>query len=226
MGILQRFGDIMKSNINALLDKAEDPAKMADQMLIDLRRDLADVKADTASVMAEEKATKRRLDECQENINRYLAAAKKAVASGNDGDAKELLARKQGYEANLPALQQAYDLAHGNAEKMKSMTQKLVGDIQQLEARKEAIKATNSAAKAQERMNKITSGGRDMGASTEAFDRLEDKAQQRLDAAMAASELNDGVNTGIDVLKKYESGSSASVNDELARLKAELGAGN
>lgn len=223
MGILQRFGDIMKSNINALLDKAEDPAKMVDQMLIDLRRDLAEVKADTASVMAEEKAAKRRLDECQENITRYLAAARKTVAAGNDGDAMALLAKKQGYEANLPALQQAYDLAHSNAEKMKSMAKKLMGDIQQLESRKEAIKATNSAAKAQEWMNKITSGDRDMGASMEAFDRLEDKAQRRLDAAVAASELNEGMDTGSDVLKKYESGSSTSVNDELARLKEELG---
>ena len=63
MGILQRFGDIMKSNINALLDKCEDPAKMVDQTLLDLRKDLADVKKETASVMADEKNAKRKLDE-------------------------------------------------------------------------------------------------------------------------------------------------------------------
>ena len=54
MGVLSRFKDIMASNVNALLDKFEDPAKMVDQMLIDLREDLAEVKKETDSVMADE----------------------------------------------------------------------------------------------------------------------------------------------------------------------------
>ena len=52
--ILDRFSTIIKSNINALLDKAEDPAKMIDQYLLDLRENLAEVKRETAGVMAEE----------------------------------------------------------------------------------------------------------------------------------------------------------------------------
>ena len=64
MGIIQRFADIMSANINALLDKAEDPAKMIDQYLRNLESDLGKVKAETAAVMAEEKKAKRELDEC------------------------------------------------------------------------------------------------------------------------------------------------------------------
>ena len=59
MGILTRFKDIMSANINALLDKAENPEKMIDQYLRNLENDLASVKAETASVIAEEKAAKR-----------------------------------------------------------------------------------------------------------------------------------------------------------------------
>ena len=94
-GILQRFKDIMSSNINALLDKAEDPEKMIDQYLRNLESDLGKVKAETASVMAEETRTKRQLDECQEEINKMQSYAEKAVMAGNDDDAKQFLAKKQ-----------------------------------------------------------------------------------------------------------------------------------
>ena len=60
MGILTRFKDIMSANVNALLDKAEDPAKMIDQTLLNLRKDLAEVKKETAAVMADEKNAKRK----------------------------------------------------------------------------------------------------------------------------------------------------------------------
>ena len=78
MGILQRFSDIMRSNINALLDKCEDPAKMVDQMLLDLRKDLAEVKKETAAVMADEKNALRRVDDCRGEISSYEEAAKKS----------------------------------------------------------------------------------------------------------------------------------------------------
>ena len=64
MGILSRFGDIMKANINDLLDKCEDPEKMIDQSLRDLNQNLAEVKKETAGVMADEKRAKRELDDC------------------------------------------------------------------------------------------------------------------------------------------------------------------
>ena len=66
MGIIARFKEIMEANINALLDKCEDPEKMIDQYLRDLQNDFAKVKTETASVMAEEKSAKRKLDDCQD----------------------------------------------------------------------------------------------------------------------------------------------------------------
>ena len=72
MGILQRFKDIMSSNINALLDRAEDPEKMVDQTLRNLNSDLAKVKAETAGVMADEQKAKRNLDEVNAEIANLL----------------------------------------------------------------------------------------------------------------------------------------------------------
>ena len=82
MGILTRFKDIMSANINALLDKCEDPEKMIDQYMRNLESDLGKVKAETASVMAEETRAKRELDECTEQVNKmqsYEAAAANAA---------------------------------------------------------------------------------------------------------------------------------------------------
>ena len=70
MGILSRFKDIMSSNINAMLDKMEDPQKMIDQILRNLQSDLGEVKAETAGVMAEEQRAKRELDACQNEVKK------------------------------------------------------------------------------------------------------------------------------------------------------------
>ena len=70
MGILERFTDIIKANINDLLDKAEDPAKMIDQYLRDMTEDLAEVKRETANVMAEESRAKRMLDDNAKEIEK------------------------------------------------------------------------------------------------------------------------------------------------------------
>ena len=94
MGILTRFKDIMSANINALLDKAEDPEKMIDQYLRNLESDLGKVKAETASVMADEKRAKRELDECDKDVKEMEQYAMKAVKAGDDSAAKRFLEKK------------------------------------------------------------------------------------------------------------------------------------
>lgn len=213
----------MKSNINALLDKCEDPAKMVDQTLLDLRKDLADVKKETASVMADEKNAKRKLDENDAEIKKYTTAAQNALKSGNEADAKTLIARKQQLEETRISLQSTYDVAHANAEKMRQMHDKLTNDIESMETRKDAIKGKVATAKAQAHMNKMTSGV-NTDASMAAFDRMEAKANKMLDEANAEAELNEGVHSTDDLADKYASGGNdVSVDDELARMKADLG---
>lgn len=224
MGILSRFATIVKSNINELLDRAEDPEKMVDQMLRDLREDFAEVKKETAGVMADAKRAERELEECKADIANYETAAMNALKSGNEAHAKTLIARKQQVEAQLVTLQKNADVAHANADKMRQMYDKLKADIESLETRKSTIKATESMAKAQERMNDITSGGDKAAASLEAFDRMEQKANQHLDEAMAEAELSCESDSADDLVNQYASGGSSSdVDEELAAMKAKLG---
>ena len=224
MSILSRFKDIMSANINALLDKCEDPAKMIDQTLRNLREDLVEVKKETAAVMADEKAAKRKLDDCSAQVTRYQTAAQNAVAAGNDDDARTLIQKKQQLETNLADLRKTYDLAHANADKMRQLHDKLVSDINQLESRKDTIKAKINVAKAQQHINDITCGAQDAADSMAAFDRMEQKADRMLDEAMAGAELNQQPADSAEALAdKYGgSGGSVSVEDELAAMKAAM----
>ncbi len=227
MGIIKRFTDIMSANINALLDKAEDPEKMIDQYLRDLEKDLGEVKAETAAVMAEEKRAKRELDECDEEIAKLQSYAEKAVLNGKDDDAKVFLVQKASATEKRAALEQAYTLAAANATKMRQMHDKLVGDMASLNARRDAIKAKMKVAKTQEKLNKIGSSMSGVAENMSAFDKMEEKANQMLDKANAMAELNGAeaqVGKGVDdLMAEYDAQPSANVEDELAALKAALG---
>lgn len=226
MGILTRFKDIMASNINALLDKCEDPEKMIDQYMRNMEKDLGEVKAETASVMADESRAKRELDECNEQIAKMQAYAEKALASGNENDARAFLEKKQMLAGTQTALQNAYNVAAANSQKMREMHDKLVKDMESLEARRDAIKATVKAAKAQEKINEVGSSVAGAANSMAAFERMEAKANKMLDEANAMAELNksEAESSIDDLAAKYDAvPNNTAVDDELAALKAKMG---
>ncbi len=225
-GIISRFKDIMSSNINALLDKAEDPSKMIDQYLRNLESDLGKVKAETASVMAEEKRAKRELDELNEQIAKMQSYAEKALILGNESDAKLFLERKNQLSKNQTSLQQSYDIAAENAEKMRGMHDKLVKDIGQLNARRDQLKAKLSVAKTQEKLNKIGASLDGAKGNLSAFDKMEEKINKKLDEANAMAELNSPKEDNIDdLISKYDDNkvTNSEVEDELQALKNKLG---
>ncbi len=225
MAILERFTDIIKANINELLDKCEDPAKMIDQYLRDLTEDLAEVKKETAAVMAEETRAKRMLDDNAGEMKRYEDLARKALTAGNEGDARVFLGKKQQLGEKAASLQATYDTAHANAQKMRQMHDKLVGDIESLNSRREMVKAKVAVAKTQERVNKIGASAEKAAGAMSAFERMEKKADQMLDQANAMAELNtEPVDEAAALEAKYASAAGdAAVDDELAKLKEELG---
>ncbi|CRZ35262.1 phage shock protein A (PspA) family protein [Herbinix hemicellulosilytica] len=222
MGILSRFKDIMQSNINALLDKAEDPEKMIDQCLRNLNSDLGKVKSETAAIMAEEQRAKRQLDECNAEIERMQQFAIKALEAGNEDDARKFLEHKASLVSKQAGLVEAYELAKNNADHMRQMHDKLVSDIAELEARKDMIKGKLAVAKTQERINKMSSSVASANNSISSFEKYEELANKALDKANAMAELNrSSKNQTIeDLTKKYTS--DISVDDELAALKASL----
>ena len=204
--ILTRFNDIVKANVNALLDKFEDPAKMIDQYLRDMMEDLAEVKKETAGVMAEEARAKRLAEANTAEVEKYLE-----------------LAKKQDLEASGAGLHTAYAVAHENAVKMRQMHDKLTNDINELKARREMIKAKVAVAKTQEKLNQFADKAGAAEDAMNAFKRMEEKADNMLDKANAMADLNsEPVDAAKELEKKYAMG-SPSVEDELAELKSKMG---
>lgn len=108
---------------------------------------------------------------------------------------------------------------------MRQMHDKLTSDIQDLESRRETIKAKVAVAKTQKTLNDVTSTVNSSHGAMGAFDRMEDKADRMLDEANAMSELNtEPIDAAKALEEKYAAqGNSASVDDELAKMKKDLG---
>ncbi|MEK3723586.1 PspA/IM30 family protein [Paenibacillus sp. FSL H8-0034] len=221
MGILSRFRDIMASNMNALLDKAEDPEKTIDNFMRNVNIDLGKVKAETASVLADERRTKRTLDDCQAEISKLQHYAEKAVEAGNEGDARKFLEKKVLLTEKERGLQAAYDVASLNAASMKQMQDKLVSDIGQLEARRDQLKGKMAAAKVQQRLNSIGSA---LGGGNDAvFEAMEEKVNRDYDEAIAIAELRAGKKDDLDELFAQDGKSSSrNAEDELAAIKEKM----
>lgn len=227
-GILSRFKDIMSSNINALLDKVEDPMKMIDQYLRNLESDLGKVKAETAAVMAEETKSKRELDECMDSINKMQTYAEKALLSGNEADARTFLSKKGELNNKLISLQQTYDIAKENSTKMREMHDKLIKDISQLNTRRDELKAKMAVANTQEKLNKVGSSVNGAIGNMSKFDEMEAKINKKLDTANAMAELNNSKKEENieDLIAKYDNetkNTSSEIDDELSELKSKLG---
>ena len=206
MGILSRFRDIMKVNVNALMDKVGDPEKTIDDYMRNLNSDLGKVKAETVSVLADERRAKRALDECKAEIKKLQHYASKSVEAGNEEEARKFLERKGLQAEKLEQLQTSYDVASTNAVNMKKMQEKLVSDMGQLEARHAELKGKLAVAKAQQTLNSI-------GSKNSAFEVMEEQVNRAYDEAMAIAELRAGTKDDLDALfAQYEK--STNTEDE------------
>lgn len=227
MGILARFGDIMRANINDLLTGAENKnaEKLLNQYLRDAREDYAQVRNETASVMAEETAAKRRLDELNDQMARYERYAQAAVQAGNDADALKFLEAKGQLQPKKTDAEAAYAQAQANSERMRQMTQKLLTDIQEAESKIGELKAKLRIAESKEKMQQLTEkiGGNALGN----FDSLAGSIQKRIDAADAKETLDAelaGDRELDDLEKKYaNTDGGPSAQSELEVLKARMG---
>ena len=224
--ILGRFKAIMASNINALLDKMEDPEKMIDQYLRDMEKDLGSVKAETVAIMAQESAAKRKVTECEDEINKMENYAKKALQAGNEADARMFLEKKESIKIKLESLEKEKMIAVENSLKMREMHDKLTSDIQKLNAKRNEIKAKIKMAKSAQKINTMTSSTGISG-KMDSFNSIEEKVDRMLDEANASMELNSPKKDEVDdLMKKYDSGeseSSSAVDAEIERLKKEMG---
>ena len=152
--------------------------------------------------------------------------AKKAVAAGNDDEARQFLTKKNELTEKVDALQKQYDICAANATKMREMHDKLEEDIKTLKGKRDTLKTKVKVAETQKKMSQLGSGLESAGNNMAAFDRMEEKVNKMLDEADAMDELNktESKESFEELEKKYDGKKAAqAIDDELAALKAELG---
>ena len=230
MGILQRFTDIMSANINSLLTGAEEKnaGKLLEKYLNDARANLEELKSETSAIIADEMAAARRVNANSEEIAKYDRYAEQAVLAGNDDDARKFLDAKSQLTAKKADLENAYQLAKDNSDKMRQMTRKLMDDIASAEGKMVELRAKLSVAEHKEKMDDLmhkVSGRTDMTG----FENMMEAVQKRIDSVDAKAALNEELADKMDIKKLEEKYSekaaevSATVEADLSALKARLG---
>ncbi|MDJ0803712.1 MAG: phage shock protein PspA [Desulfobacterales bacterium] len=163
MGIFTRFRDIVSSNINAMLDRAEDPEKMIKLMIREMEDTLVEIKAACAGAMAEKKKVLRRLEEIRERAELWEERARLAVAKQRDDLAREALVEKRRLATMVEKLdadviehgglinqyqddiQQLEDKLHKAREKQRMLVQRHIHATSARKAREEIRRADNYA---------------------------------------------------------------------------------
>ncbi len=225
MGIFSRLGSLIKSNINDLISKAEDPEKMLNQVLIDMQSSLVEAKKQVAVAIADEKRLQKQLETEQEKSKEWERKAMLAVRANDDVLAREALARKQEHDNIAGQYQTQWIQQKAAVDKLKDALRLLNNKIEEAKRKKNLLVARKKRAEAQKTIASTMSGLTDTSAF-DTFDRMSAKIDQLEAEAEAGSELA-GEMTGDSLESKFRqletSTSSPGSDSALAELKAKMG---
>lgn len=221
MGIMSRFATVIRSNLNAMLNRAEDPSKILEQTILDMDSAYGKAKDQVARSVADEKRLEKSLADQQKQAEKWGARAVTAVEKGDDELAKEALMRKG--EHSKIALQFEHELAAHtqNVESLKEHLHELQGKIAEVRRKKSLLISKQKRAQAQDQIYKTVEGIQDSGA-LDTIDRMEDKIEEMSNLADARMEMSDEFQ-GDALEKKFkELGPGDDVDAELLELKQQL----
>ena len=236
-GLSGRMSTVVKAKISKLLDRAEDPGETLEysyQKQIEL---LQNVKKGIADVVTSKKRLQLQTEKLQQQVVKLDTQARQALAAGNEDLARMALERKNVTQTELQSLDGQIAQLEQQQEQMTASEQKLRTKIEQFRSKKEVIKAQYSAAEAQVRISEAATGvGEEMADVGLAMQRALDKTEnmkaradavQELEAAGTFEDLT-SLTPGEDDIDRQlrELSSGSEVDNELARMKAELGSGS
>jgi phage shock protein A len=235
-GLGGRMSTVIKAKISRMLDRAEDPGETLDygyQKQVEL---LQNVKKGIADVVTSKKRLQMQSSKLEQNIVKLDTQARQALSQGREDLARLALERKTLAQTELQSLDSQVKELEGQQEALTANEQKLRQKIEQFRTKKEVIKAQYSAAEAQVRISEAANGvGEQMADLGLAIQRAEDKTETMRARASAVEELEKAgtfedlsqLGGGQDDIDRQlsELTSGAQVDDELSKMKAELGSG-
>ena len=202
MGIFDRFSTLLRSNINDLISRAENPEKMLNQLIVDMKGQLAKAKQQVASAIADEKKLQSDAEAMKKQAEDWERRAMLAVQEGKDDLAKQALMR---YNEALHGAQQLHEtwLKHrSETEKLKLSLRQLNDKIEEAKRKKNILLARAKRAEAQQRIQETMSGMSDKGAF-ESFERMAEKIEAQERKAIASAELQEEFE-GDSLIKQFE----------------------
>lgn len=232
MGLWQRFTLIFKSKANKALNKAEDPRETLDYSYEKQLELLQKVRRGVADVATSRKRVELQMQGLQQSADKLEGQARQALNAGREDLAREALTRRSGISGQLDDLNTQLGQLQEQEEKLTQASQRLQAKVESFRTKKETIKAQYSAAEAQTKINEAFSGiSEELGDVGLAVQRAEEKTQQMqaragaIDELLASGALDDATGTSKDsiTLELERLASNSEVEDELAKLKAEVG---
>ena len=231
-----RFTTIIKAKVSKILDKAEDPGETLDYSYQKQLEALQNVKKGIADVVTAKKRLQMQSTKLEQSVVKLDTQARQALAQGNEELARTALERKNIAQTELQGLDSQIADLESQQEKLTASQQKLSTKVEAFRSKKEVIKAQYSAAEAQVRISEAATGvGEEMADVELAMQRALDKTEDMKARADAVSELEEAgvfedltaLGSGQDDIDKQLNAlsSGAAVDDELAKMKAELGGG-
>ncbi len=222
-GILDRISTILRSNINAQLDRAEDPEKMLDQILRDMNEAIEQAKGQVATVIAGEKQLEAERANALRQGKEWEDKASRAVKAGRDDLAIECLRRQKEFEGIAQTYSQQYDSQHSMVTKLRSQLELLMRKRDDAARNRDVMIARNRQAIAQQNISKQLAAMSGLDHSSE-LSRMDRRIREKEARAAAEMELNTGGAASIDdQLLQLDAGDT--MDDELKALKSRMGIG-
>jgi len=222
MGIFDRFATMLRSNLNDLISRAENPEKMLNQLIVDMRTQLDKARQQVAQSIADEKKLEADAIAMKKQAEDWERRAMLAVEQGRDDLAKQALMR---YNEALQGAQQLHDTwvkSKTETESLKASLRQLNDKIEEAKRKKNILIARARRAEAQQRIQETLSGMGDKSAF-ESFERMQEKIEANERKAIASAELNEEM-SGDSLARQFEQleyhGSS---DQQLLELKAKMG---
>ncbi len=224
MGIFQKLSLLLRSNINDAIARAENPEKVLNQLIADMREQLSKAKQEVALAIADEQKLRSQVEEEARQSAEWERRAMLAVKENRDDLAKQALLRQQEHAQRAQSMEETWRRQAQETEKVKSSLRELNDKIEEAKRKKNLLVAKQKRAQAQRRIHETMSGLSDRSAF-DAFERVAEKIEESERKALAASEVT--LSLSGDTLetefKQLEGGNGGDVERRLAALKEQMG---
>jgi phage shock protein A len=222
VGFFARLAQLLKSNLNDLISRAEDPELMLEQVIRDMNIQLVEAKKQVAIAIADEKKLEKQTATERTETESWERKAMLAVRAGNDELAKEALLRKKEHDGHMAAMQDQWKKQKAAVDQLKLALRALNDKIEEAKRKKSVLVSRKRRAEAMKNIQETMSGLSDTSAF-ETFDRMQQKIEQIESEAEASAEINEQASG--DVLKRRfrELEQGAGADAELEDLKRKMG---